>query len=64
MEGTPCENCGKGTMRRFARDSFYHYLKCTNKACEKERLELRATTENGQVNSVNQKETACQCPNE
>jgi hypothetical protein len=39
MEGAVCENCGKGTMRRFAQDTFYHYLKCQNKACEKERLE-------------------------
>ena len=53
MEGEPCENCGgKGTMRRFAQDTFYWYLKCQNKACQKERLELR-TTVNGQVNAVN-----------
>ena len=45
MKGAVCENCGKGTMRRFAQDTFYWYLKCTNKPCQKERLELRPVME-------------------
>ena len=59
MEGAICENCGRGTMRRFAQDSFYYYLKCQNKACQKERLELKADSGSpesmvNRVNSVHQ----------
>jgi hypothetical protein len=42
VEGALCPSCGQGTMRRFAQDSFYDYLKCQDKGCRKERLVLRS----------------------
>lgn len=44
-EGGPCPNCKCGRLRKFAHDYHYHYLKCTNPKCEKERLVMKTVHE-------------------